>query len=248
MLVLHDPWAFLGLPWSFPVYSFLSPSSPWTLAPWNPWTLGSLSPRTLRALEPWTLEPGLVGIKKTKFPGAKTELISILKNARFTGISAKSWPWAFLGLPWSFPIYSFLNPWTLESLNPWKLEPLNPWTLRALNPWTLWLLVQAPSFWHLLGAGHLLGANHLAGACLKALCGQGLLEPLRLPSPREGPGRVSKTLGFRVFTFVLPASGMAICGTAVARLEAAQLHLGLCVTRFLVARWSLGQLRALQGG
>jgi hypothetical protein len=32
----------------------------------------------------------LVGIKHPKFPGTKTELISILKNVRFTGVSARS--------------------------------------------------------------------------------------------------------------------------------------------------------------
>ena len=39
--------------------------------------------------------------KNPKFQGTKTEVISILKNARFTGSGAKSWPRAFLPPGWS---------------------------------------------------------------------------------------------------------------------------------------------------
>ena len=39
--------------------------------------------------------------KIPKFQGPKTEVISILKNARFTGSGAKSWPRAFLPPGWS---------------------------------------------------------------------------------------------------------------------------------------------------
>ena len=63
-------------------------------------------PNTVVSDVSWFLTPTRklpeVGILKKKFQGTRTEMISILKNVRFTGANAKPWPWAFLGLPWSF--------------------------------------------------------------------------------------------------------------------------------------------------
>ena len=92
-------------------------------------------------------------------------------------------------------------------------EPSGDWGLlgACLGPawgpaWGLLGACLGPA-WSLLGAGHLLGANHLAGACLGP-CLRPCLGPsagpgaLEIANPPGRAGRASKTLGFRVFTFV----------------------------------------------
>ena len=81
------------------------------------------APRKLPSKGPFELH------KNPKFQGTKTEMISVLKNARLTGVSAKSWPWAVFR---AFQMKGF-RVWRFQTWNFWSFLRLKPVPMAVLN-------------------------------------------------------------------------------------------------------------------
>ena len=125
----------LLFPFALSFYSFLSPLSFPFLSLFLYSFPSTLSLYSFPLLFPFTLSLYSFPFPRTtqtlKKIGSKKEVISILKNARFTRSGAKSWPWAFFGLPDLFVYLPKTKNWTpfiRMSSNSSYIFPKKNWT------------------------------------------------------------------------------------------------------------------------